>query len=66
MPVLHAYGGEDRNVDFANGRVIKVAFERAGKPFEWMFVADEAHGYRQDKNVLDFYSRVEAFITRHT
>jgi dipeptidyl aminopeptidase/acylaminoacyl peptidase len=66
VPVLHAYGGEDRNVDFANGRVIKVAFERAGKPFEWMFVADEAHGYRQDKNVLDFYSRVEAFITRHT
>jgi dipeptidyl aminopeptidase/acylaminoacyl peptidase len=64
-PVLHAYGGEDRNVDFANGRVIKAAFEKAAKPFEWMFVADEAHGYRQDKNVLDFYGRVETFLFRH-
>ena len=65
VPVLHAYGGDDRNVDFANGRAIKAAFEKAGKPFEWMFVADEAHGYRQDKNVLEFYGRMEAFLNRY-
>lgn len=65
-PVLHAYGGLDRNVDFANGRVIRSAFEKANKPFEWMFVADEAHGFRQDKNVLDYYGRMEAFMLKHT
>jgi dipeptidyl aminopeptidase/acylaminoacyl peptidase len=64
-PVFHAYGGSDRNVDFANGQAIKAAFEKAGKPFEWMFVADEGHGYRQDAHVLEFYGRVEAFIRRH-
>jgi dipeptidyl aminopeptidase/acylaminoacyl peptidase len=65
-PVFHAYGGEDRNVDFANGRTIRAAFDRANKPYEWMFVADEAHGYRQDKNVFDFYKRFDAFIKLHT
>jgi dipeptidyl aminopeptidase/acylaminoacyl peptidase len=65
-PVFHAYGGEDRNVDYANGRAIRSAFDKAGKPYEWMFVADEAHGYRQDANVFEFYKRFDAFIKMHT
>lgn len=65
-PVFHAYGGVDRNVDIENGRVIRAAFDKAGKPQEWMFVADEAHGYRLDKNVLEFYNRFDAFIRKHT
>ena len=31
-PVFHVYGGEDRNVDFANGKAIRSAFDRAGEP----------------------------------
>lgn len=31
-PVMHAYGGEDRNVDIANGDAVKKAFERADLP----------------------------------
>jgi dipeptidyl aminopeptidase/acylaminoacyl peptidase len=65
-PVFHAYGGEDRNVDVANGAAIRAAMEKAGKPFEWMFVADEAHGYRQTRNIHTFYDRFEAFIRKHT
>jgi dipeptidyl aminopeptidase/acylaminoacyl peptidase len=65
-PVFHAYGGQDRNVDFANGREIRSAFDKAGKPYEWMFVGDEAHGYRQTKNVVEFYSRFEQFIKANT
>ena len=65
-PVFHAYGGEDRNVDMANGHTIKSAFDKAGKPYEWMFVGDEAHGYRQDGNVFEFYHRFEAFIKKNT
>jgi dipeptidyl aminopeptidase/acylaminoacyl peptidase len=66
VPVFHAYGGEDRNVDFANGKTIRSAFDSASKPYEWMYVADEAHGYRQSSNVLDFYKRFDAFIKKHT
>ncbi len=65
-PVFHAYGGEDQNVDFANGRTIRSAFDNAKKPYEWMFVADEAHGYRQDENVFVFYKRFDAFMKKNT
>jgi dipeptidyl aminopeptidase/acylaminoacyl peptidase len=65
-PVFHAYAGSDRNVDFANGRTIRSAFDKAGKTYEWMFVGDEAHGYRQDPNVFDFYKRFDAFIKKNT
>lgn len=66
VPVFHAYGGEDRNVDIANGNVVKSAFEKSGKIHEWMFEADEAHGYRQDKNVFEFYKRFERFAMANT
>lgn len=64
-PVFHAYGGEDRNVDIENGRVIRAAFDKAGKTQEWMFVADEAHGYRLDKNVIEYYTRFDAFMKKN-
>lgn len=65
-PVFHAYGGDDRNVDIENGKVIRAAFDKALKPFEWMLVPGEAHGYRADKNVFEFYSRFDKFIKAHT
>lgn len=65
-PVLHAYGGEDRNVNIANGIEIRNAFEKAGKPVDYIFVAEEAHGYREDKNVFMFYNRFDEFIKKNT
>lgn len=65
-PVFHAYGGVDRNVDIENGRVIRAAFDKAGKTQEWMYVADEAHGYRLDKNVFEYYNRFDAFMKKNT
>ena len=63
-PVMHAYGGEDRNVDPANGDAIRKAFDRAGWPVDYTFVADEGHGYREDANVFMFYKKFDAFIKR--
>jgi len=65
-PVFHAYGGVDRNVDIENGRVIRAAFDKAGKAQEWMYVADEAHGYRLDQNVFEYYKRFDAFMKKYT
>jgi len=65
-PVFHAYGGVDQNVDFANGKTIRSAFDKAAKPYEWMFVGDEAHGYRQDANIFEFYKRFDTFIKQNT
>ena len=63
--VMHAYGGEDRNVDIANGEAVKKAFERAGLPVDYTFVPDEGHGYREDANVFMFYNKFDAFIKRN-
>jgi dipeptidyl aminopeptidase/acylaminoacyl peptidase len=65
-PVFHAYGGEDRNVDIANGRAIRAAMDRAGKSQEWMYVSDEGHGYRLDANAFEFYKRFDEFAKKHT
>jgi dipeptidyl aminopeptidase/acylaminoacyl peptidase len=65
-PVLHAYGGEDLNVDIANGNAIKNAFSSAGLPVDYIFVAEEAHGYREDKNVFMFYNRFDEFMKKNT
>ena len=65
-PVFHAYGGVDRNVDIENGRVIRAAFDKAGKTQEWMYVADEAHGYRLDQNVFEYYKRFDTFMKKYT
>lgn len=62
VPVFHVYGGEDYNVDYANGRAIRAAFDKSAKPYEWMFVANEGHGYHADKNVFEFYRRFEKFM----
>ena len=64
-PVLHAYGGEDRNVDIANGEAVKKAFERAGLPVDYTFVPDEGHRYREDANVFMFCNKFDAFIKRN-
>ena len=65
-PVFHAYGGQDYNVDFANGRTIRAAFDSAKKPYEWMFERDAAHGYSNPKHVIDFYTRFDKFMRANT
>ncbi len=65
VPVMHAYGGEDYNVNIENGNVIKRAFEKAGKEVDYMYVAEEAHGYREDKNVFAFYNKMDSFLKKN-
>lgn len=65
-PVMHAYGGEDRNVDISNGVAIRKAFEKAGLPVDYTFVDEEGHGYREDKNVFMIYNKLDSFMKKNT
>ena len=31
-----------------------------------MYVADEAHGYRLDQNVFEYYKRFDTFMKKYT
>jgi len=64
MPLLMAYGGEDRRVPLKHGTEFKAAL-RADQPVEWVVYPDEGHGWFDLKTNEDFWGRVERFLARH-
>jgi len=64
-PVLLAYGGVDQRVPLKNGTAMRNALDQHGKKYEWVVYSHEGHGFQEEKNRLDFYRRVEAFLKQH-
>ncbi|MFT7722284.1 MAG: prolyl oligopeptidase family serine peptidase [Roseateles sp.] len=64
MPLLMAYGGEDRRVPIKHGRDMKAAL-RPDQPLEWVVYPDEGHGWFDLETQQDFWGRVERFLARH-
>lgn len=64
VPVLLAHGGGDRRVPIEHSRKFRTAAEAAGVKVEWLFYADEGHGFRAPANRADFLRKVEAFLAR--
>jgi dipeptidyl aminopeptidase/acylaminoacyl peptidase len=66
-PVLMAYGTEDRRVPLPHGTKMRDALKAAGKvEVEWVEYEQEGHGFLLEKNQVDFWTRVEKFLARHT
>lgn len=64
QPLLMAYGGQDRRVPLEHGKKMRDAL--AHNPgVEWVFYADEGHGWHSEKNNIDFWTRVEAFLDKN-
>jgi dienelactone hydrolase len=64
MPLLMAYGAEDRRVPLKHGTDMKAAL-RSDQPLEWVVYPDEGHGWFNLKTNEDFWGRVERFLGRH-
>ncbi|KQW46784.1 hypothetical protein ASD88_09725 [Pelomonas sp. Root662] len=64
MPLLMAYGAEDRRVPLKHGTDMKSAL-RADQPLEWVVYPDEGHGWFNLKTNEDFWGRVERFLAAH-
>ncbi|MEE8615352.1 MAG: alpha/beta fold hydrolase [Roseateles sp.] len=64
MPLLMAYGGEDRRVPLKHGSDMKAAL-RPDQDLEWVVYPDEGHGWFNLKTHEDFWGRVERFLARH-
>ena len=64
MPLLMAYGGEDRRVPIKHGTEMKSAL-RPDQPLEWVVYPEEGHGWFNLKTNEDFWGRVERFLARH-
>ncbi len=64
IPLLMAYGSEDRRVPLKHGTDMKAAL-RADQPLEWVVYPDEGHGWFNLKTNEDFWGRVERFLGKH-
>jgi dipeptidyl aminopeptidase/acylaminoacyl peptidase len=62
VPVLIAHGTEDNIVDVAQSRRLASELRRRKVPYETFYRAVEGHGFRDYRDRVEFYHRVEAFL----
>jgi dipeptidyl aminopeptidase/acylaminoacyl peptidase len=65
VPVLLIHGEDDKRVPFAQAKAMRAALEAAHKPYEWMSKPGEGHGFYDEKNRVDFYNALQAFLEKH-
>jgi len=64
-PLLMAYGAQDRRVPLVHGTKFRDAVMQHNPNVEWVTYAEEGHGWRMEKNNLDFWTRVETFLEKN-
>jgi dipeptidyl aminopeptidase/acylaminoacyl peptidase len=62
VPLLLAFGSDDRRVPLKHGTQMRESLIKAGRPPEWVVYAGEGHGGWAVKNRVDFAERVERFL----
>ena len=65
VPVLLVHGEQDRITPKEQAEAMRDALTKAGKPFEWMMVPKEEHGFYKEENRAAFYQKLEAFLAKH-
>ncbi|MBI5068024.1 MAG: S9 family peptidase [Deltaproteobacteria bacterium] len=64
VPVLAAWGKEDRRVPLEQGRLFRDAAREAGVELEYVEYADEGHSWLRTETWLDFMRRTEKLLER--
>jgi dipeptidyl aminopeptidase/acylaminoacyl peptidase len=65
QPLLLAYGGQDVRVPIRHGTEFRDAVMKTNPDVEWVVYPDEGHGWREFKNNVDFWTRVEKFLAKN-
>jgi dipeptidyl aminopeptidase/acylaminoacyl peptidase len=65
QPLLMAYGAQDVRVPIQHGIDFRNEVEKYNKDVEWIVYASERHGWRELKNNVDWWTRVEKFLARN-
>jgi len=64
VPLLNAYGENDRRVDIAQWEKLKSKLDAHKKPYEIIIEENEGHGFRNERNRVAFYRKVEEFLKK--
>jgi dienelactone hydrolase len=62
VPVLLVHGEDDKRAPFAQAKAMRAALEAAHKPYEWMAVNGEGHGFYKEENRTAFLNKLQAFL----
>jgi dipeptidyl aminopeptidase/acylaminoacyl peptidase len=62
VPTLHAYGENDPRVEIDNWKELKSQLDKYHKPYEFLRMENEGHGFRKEENAVKLYRAIEAFL----
>lgn len=65
VPLLVAQGAKDPRVNQAESDQIVQALEEKGVPVEYILKENEGHGFYNEENKFEFYTKMEAFLEKH-
>ncbi|WP_229238204.1 alpha/beta hydrolase family protein [Dyella amyloliquefaciens] len=65
VPVLLVHGEDDERAPFAQAKAMRAALDAAHQPYQWLSKPGEAHGFREEKNVVEFYRTLEGFLDKY-
>ena len=65
VPILLIHGGQDQRVPIKHAQRMREALEEANKTVEFFSVNDEMHGFYKEKNILESYQRILAFLDKY-
>ena len=65
VPVFLAAGGKDERAPIEHSRMMERALQSAGVPVETLYFPTEGHGYYDDANNREYYTRLLAFLATH-
>ena len=63
--VMLIHGRQDERVPIAHAEAMMRALDEHGKPYEWMQIKDEGHGYYDEGNRVRIYTAMLEFLGRH-
>jgi len=65
IPVFIVHGGKDDRVTPKQAYLLKEALDDRNMPYEWMFKEKEGHGFFNEDNQVEFYTRTLNFLNKH-
>ncbi len=65
QPLLIAHGTDDHRVPIVHATAFRDAVRKGNNHVEWIVYQDEGHGWHLEKDNIDFWTRVEAFLDKN-
>lgn len=65
VPVLLIHGEDDQRAPIQQAEAMRAALDAAHKPYEWLVKPGEGHGFYDEKNRIEVYTRLQQFLEKN-